>query len=140
MFVRSFLRSKVSLRTYSSRALFNSKLPDHYKYGPGGKPGKIPDDMEQATGPERIEMISNLQGEDPYDMSVTALEKKGTEKNPIIVKSLGMSDRVVGCSGVKDDGHDIVWIFLEGKEIRRCTECGNAFRLDDLVGTDDHGH
>eukprot|EP00834_Sanchytrium_tribonematis_P006975 NODE_571_length_5897_cov_0.529148.p8 type:complete len:136 gc:universal NODE_571_length_5897_cov_0.529148:3525-3932(+) len=123
-----------------SRPLFQHKTPESYKYGPGGQPDKIPTDLEQSTGAERIELMHHLQGEDPYDMSVTTLKTKGTEKNPVIVKSLGMNDRVVGCYGVGKERHDIMWIFLEGKRIGRCTECGNAFQLDEEVGQDDHHH
>ena len=141
MFLRSILRLKPTTKLNAvSRPLFKQELPDSYKYGPGGKPGKIPSDLEQATGAERIELVSNLQGEDPYDMSVTTLSKKGTHKAPVIVKSLGMNDRVVGCKGVGDEAHDVVWIFLNQKEIGRCTECGNAFQLDNEVGQDAHEH
>ena len=108
------------------------------KFGTGAKPNEIPTALEQSTGAERLEYVSELQGIDPFDMSVDKLTTKGTEKVPVIVKSLGMNDRVVGCRGVGQEAHDVVWIFLEGKALGRCPECGNTFQLDDEVGKDAH--
>ncbi len=132
---RSVLRSLLN-----TKPLLQYKLPENYRYGKGGEVDKVPSNLEQATGIERIEMMHHLQGEDPFDMSVTTLKNKGTFKNPIIVKSLGMSDRVVGCKGVGEEAHDINWILLEKRDVGRCGECGNAFQLDEEMGQDDYGH
>lgn len=35
---------------------------------PGGKPGTIPSDVDQATGLDRLELIGKMQGVDVFDM------------------------------------------------------------------------
>ena len=45
---------------------------------PGGKPGTIPTDLEQATGLERLELLGKMQGIDVFDMKPLDSSRKGT--------------------------------------------------------------
>jgi cytochrome c oxidase subunit 5b len=45
---------------------------------PGGKPGTIPTDLEQATGLERLELLGKMQGIDIFDMRPLDASRKGT--------------------------------------------------------------
>ena len=47
-----------------------------------------PTDIDQATGLERMELLAKLQGEDPFFMEPLRVERMGTLKSPIMVKSL----------------------------------------------------
>lgn len=44
--------------------------------------------MNQATGLERFELLSKLNGEDPFFMEPLKVEHMGTKSNPVVVKSL----------------------------------------------------
>jgi cytochrome c oxidase subunit 5b len=44
---------------------------------PGGKPGTIPTDLEQATGLERLEILGKMQGVDVFDMKPLDASRKG---------------------------------------------------------------
>ena len=37
-------------------------------YGPGGKPGEVPTDLDQAVGLERLELLGKMEGVDVFDM------------------------------------------------------------------------
>lgn len=56
--------------------------------GPGGKSGGVPTDLEQATGLERFELLSKLEGTDPFSMEPLKVERMGTPADPIKVFSL----------------------------------------------------
>lgn len=45
---------------------------------PGGKPGTVPTDIEQATGLERFELLGKMQGIDVFDMKPLDASRKGT--------------------------------------------------------------
>ena len=67
--------------------------------GPGAKPGAIADDIDQATGIERAELLSKLEGKELFDMSPLKVTSMGTKKNPVMVKSID-TIRHVGCTGM----------------------------------------
>jgi len=67
--------------------------------GPGAKPGTVPDDLEQATGIERAELLAKLEGKELFDVGPLMITSFGTKKNPVMVKSVD-SIRHVGCSGI----------------------------------------
>ncbi|CAG8479671.1 11322_t:CDS:2 [Funneliformis mosseae] len=107
--------------------------------GPGAKPGTIPDDIEQATGIERAELLAKLEGKELFDIDGLKITAMGTKKNPIMVKSVD-TNRYVGCSGFPVDSHETIWLCVEkSHEFDRCPECGQVFKLD-FVGTEDKGH
>lgn len=56
--------------------------------GSGAKPGTVPTDLEQSTGIERFEILSRMQGEDPFSNKPLEVKHMGTLKNPIKVWSL----------------------------------------------------
>jgi cytochrome c oxidase subunit 5b len=66
--------------------------------GTGGKAGEIPNDLEQATGLEREELLAKLQGKELFDMEPLNMTHIGTPKNPIVVQSHDPI-RFVGCTG-----------------------------------------
>ena len=66
--------------------------------GPGGKAGEVPSDIEQATGLERLELLSKLEGKEFFDMEPLDMTHIGTVQNPIVVKSHDQI-RFVGCTG-----------------------------------------
>jgi len=45
---------------------------------PGGKPGTVPSDLEQATGLERLEILGKMQGVDIFDMRPLDASRRGT--------------------------------------------------------------
>ncbi|KAK3067213.1 Cytochrome c oxidase subunit 4, partial [Teratosphaeriaceae sp. CCFEE 6253] len=45
---------------------------------PGGTPGTVPTDLEQATGLERLEILGKMQGVDIFDMRPLDASRKGT--------------------------------------------------------------
>lgn len=69
--------------------------------GPGGKAGEIPTDLEQATGLERMELLSKLQGKELFDMEPLSATHLGTPKNPVVVQSHDPI-RFIGCTGKVD--------------------------------------
>jgi cytochrome c oxidase subunit 5b len=50
---------------------------EHDLLPPGGKPGTIPTDLEQATGLERLEILGKMQGVDVFDMKPLDASRKG---------------------------------------------------------------
>jgi hypothetical protein len=45
---------------------------------PGGTPGTVPTDLEQATGLERLEILGKMQGVDVFDMRPLDASRRGT--------------------------------------------------------------
>ncbi|GAA5811770.1 hypothetical protein MFLAVUS_005213 [Mucor flavus] len=113
--------------------------PAESTMGPGGKAGEVPTDLEQATGLERLELLSKLQGKELFDMEPLNMTHIGTPKNPIVVQSHDPI-RFVGCTGFPVESHDVIWINLDkSHEHDRCPECGSVFEMD-FVGTEDEHH
>ncbi|TRM64790.1 cytochrome c oxidase subunit VB-domain-containing protein [Schizophyllum amplum] len=98
-------------------------------YGPGGKPGEIPSNWEQATGLERLELLGDLQGIKVFDDSPLDSSRIGTKKDPIMVPSFDV-DRIIGCTGSPADSHHILWFHVRKDKQTRCTECGSVYQLD----------
>ncbi|KAI9178804.1 Cytochrome c oxidase subunit 4 [Blastocladiella emersonii ATCC 22665] len=99
--------------------------------GPGTQPGKIPTDLEQSTGLERFEYLSELEGRNAFDMKPLEPTHLGTPANPIVVESVE-NVRYVGCTGYPVDSHDTIWIRVnKTKEegVNRCPECGGSYQL-----------
>lgn len=67
-------------------------LADHHGppiiQGTGAKAGTVPTDLEQSTGIERFELLSRMQGEDPFSNKPLEVNHMGTLDNPIKVWSL----------------------------------------------------
>ncbi|KAK5721330.1 Cytochrome c oxidase subunit 4 [Elasticomyces elasticus] len=76
---------------------------------PGAKPGTIPTDVDQATGLERLELIGKMQGIDIFDMRPLDASRKGTVKDPIVVKGAG-DEQYAGCTGFPADSHQVNWL------------------------------
>lgn len=45
---------------------------------PGGEPGTVPTDLDQATGLERFELLGKMQGIDVFDMRPLDASRRGT--------------------------------------------------------------
>lgn len=77
--------------------------------GPGAKPGTIPTDLEQSTGIERLEILGKMEGVDIFDMTPLDGSRKGTLKEPILVRSAG-EEQYAGCTGFPVDSHPVIWL------------------------------
>ncbi|CAG8662027.1 7232_t:CDS:2 [Ambispora leptoticha] len=109
-------------------------------FGPGAKPGTVPTDYEQATGLERAELLSKLEGKEYFDLDPLPVPHFGTKKDPIFVKSL-YNTRIIGCTGFPADSHDPLWLVIDrNHEIDRCPECGCVFKMDYLGGPETEAH
>ncbi|TIB66777.1 hypothetical protein E3P77_02051 [Wallemia ichthyophaga] len=101
-------------------------------YGPGAESGTVPTDEAQATGIERIELLTKAQGNEMFDMSPLVVDRMGTMKDPIMVPSL-TPIRIVGSTGFPADSNDTVWLTLDitkNDGIGRCPESGVVYKLD----------
>ncbi|KAH8801658.1 putative cytochrome c subunit VB [Xylogone sp. PMI_703] len=114
---------------------------------PGAPAGTVPTDLDQATGLERLEILGKMQGVDIFDMRPLDASRKGTLKEPIMVKSAG-DEQYAGCTGSPADSHPVTWLRMDRERpIERCPECGSVYKMD-YVGPedshdahhDDHGH
>ncbi|CAO3699027.1 unnamed protein product [Rhizopus stolonifer] len=108
--------------------------------GPGAPAGQIPNDLDQATGLERLELLATLEGKQMFDMEPLNMTHIGTVKNPIVVKSHDPI-RFVGCTGFPAESHNAIWINLDkSHEHDRCPECGSVFAMDFVGSEEDHHH
>jgi len=58
--------------------------------GKGSGPAEIPTNRTQATGYERLQLLGEMEGYDFFDMDPLYIDRLGTPKDPIIVKSYGV--------------------------------------------------
>ncbi|CAB4388613.1 unnamed protein product [Rhizophagus irregularis] len=113
--VRTIVSRGVIRQPHSSKARAFSVLSPRFGelssnfFGPGAKPGTVADDIDQATGIERAELLSKLEGKDIYDLSPLKITAVGTKKDPVMVKSVDPV-RFVGCTGFPVDSHETVWL------------------------------
>jgi hypothetical protein len=78
-----------ALRTFSTTMRTQSGGPPATPlYGPGGKPGEVPTDLEQATGLERLQLLGELEGIPIFDDAPLDASRLGTKADPIKVYSL----------------------------------------------------
>ncbi|MCJ1411888.1 Cytochrome c oxidase subunit 4 [Ptychographa xylographoides] len=56
---------------------FEDVKSEHDLLPPGGRPGDVPTDLEQATGLERLEILGKMQGVDIFDMKPLDASRKG---------------------------------------------------------------
>ncbi|PVV03713.1 hypothetical protein BB560_001780 [Smittium megazygosporum] len=142
MFSRTLVRSRalfalskntsVAMRAFSVSAASKSHDNNEIYQGPGATPGKIPTDIEQATGLDRLERLAALENESLYNLDPIDLRVKGTKAAPTIIPS-DFSWRIIGCQGPPGEDHELLWLKLERKHgIDRCPECGNVYKLSDL--------
>ncbi|KAF8968159.1 cytochrome c oxidase subunit VB-domain-containing protein [Flammula alnicola] len=129
--------STSSLRLFSTSVRAQSGPPPPQLYGTGAKPGTVPTDIEQATGLERLQLLGELEGINVFDDSPLDSSRLGTKASPVLVPSFE-AERLVGCTGVPADSHDVLWFNLEKDKIGRCVECGSVYALD-FQGEEDHG-
>ncbi|PGH07370.1 hypothetical protein AJ80_08011 [Polytolypa hystricis UAMH7299] len=122
-------------------ALEDIKGP-HDLLAPGGKPGTMPTDYEQATGLDRLEILGKMQGIDVFDLKPLDSSRLGTFEDPILVKS-GGDEQYAGCTGSPADSHGVVWMTItKDRPFERCGECGSVVKMQ-YIGPethDDHHH
>lgn len=108
---------------------------------PGALPGTVPDDIEQATGLERLEILGKMQGVDVFDMRPLDASRKGTLADPIIVNSAG-DEQFAGCTGYPAGDHSVLWLKMtRERPVERCTECGSVYKMAYIGPPDDpHAH
>ncbi|KAK9332498.1 cytochrome c oxidase subunit VB-domain-containing protein [Lipomyces starkeyi] len=107
-------------------------------FGPGAEPGQIPSDFEQATGLERLELLSNMAGIDIWDLEPLPSHRTGTIEDPLIVDS-PTEQKFLGCTGSPADTHEIEWLNATIYEPARCLECGSVYQLN-YIGPADEIH
>lgn len=88
-------------------------------------------DLDHATGPEKEELLAELEGRKQFGDTYLS-GPMGTLEKPVIVKSY-FDSRYVGCVGGEGDaGHDLIWHELTNKKDLVCAECGQVFRLEKM--------
>ncbi|KAF8233193.1 COX5B-domain-containing protein [Tricholoma matsutake] len=122
-------KSPTRIRPFSTTLPVSSGPPAPQLFGEGGKAGEVPSDIEQATGLERLQLLGELEGVDVFDESPLDASRIGTKANPVLVPSCDV-ERLVGCTGVPADSHDVAWFNLKQGKQSRCTECGSVYALD----------
>merc|ERR1712072_211687 len=133
------LPQRLATRTFAASA-FQRAGGGPPKMIPEGAPeGTVPTEMNQATGLERFELLSKLNGEDPFFMAPLQVEHMGTKANPITVKSLD-HDRIIGCTGFPVDSHDTIYFPVHKDNPMRCPECGCAYAIDFVGPEPSHHH
>lgn len=83
---RIVITPRIATFTSSVRVLAGSGPP--VIQGEGAKPGEVATDENQATGLERLELLGRLEGVDVFDMQPLESDRRGTKKDPIMIKSL----------------------------------------------------
>lgn len=117
-------------RTLSTTFSVSSGGPPSPKlYGPGAKPGTVPTDLDQATGLERLQLLGETQGINVFDEEPLDSSRIGTKANPVLVPSYDV-ERIIGCTGVPADSHDVIWFNLHKDKQGRCKECGSVYAID----------
>ncbi|PPQ64606.1 hypothetical protein CVT26_002004 [Gymnopilus dilepis] len=119
-----------SIRAFSSSIrVLSGGPPPPLLVGPGAKPGTVPTDLEQATGLERLQLLGELENIPVFDDSPLDADRLGTKADPVLVPSLDV-ERIIGCTGVPADSHDVHWYTLKKDKQTRCVECGSVYALD----------
>jgi cytochrome c oxidase subunit 5b len=80
-------------------------------FGPGGKAGGVPTDIEQATGLERLQLLGDMEGINVFDDSPLDSSRLGTKANPVLVPCLVCARPVVSC-------HRALWLTTTSNRIR----------------------
>ena len=106
---------------------------------PSASPSSISTPYEHLAGLQRVEYLAKLADRNIYLNQPLKVDHYGTLQDPIKVLSL-YDDRVVGCSGFPKESHDTMWFIC--KEVTRCIECGQAFKIEKVGGEwhDAHNH
>lgn len=58
---------------------------------------------------ERLEILGKMEGVDIFDMRPLDASRKGTLKEPILVRSAG-DEQYAGCTGYPVDSHGVIWL------------------------------
>ena len=95
---------------------------------------------ETATNVERLEYLADQVGRQIFLDQPLRIDRFGTLKDPILVDSnLTDHGRIVGCTGFPKDSHELWWFEVgplgTKREMRRCPECGQAFRINQVPGS-----
>jgi cytochrome c oxidase subunit 5b len=107
---------------------------------PGAPEGEVPNDFDQATGLERLELLGLMAGTKVFDRAPLDSSRKGTMEHPIIVDSYEKY-RYVGCTGSPAGSHQVLWLRPREGKVDRCWECGSVYKVNYLgIEGDDHHH
>ena len=136
-----------AVRAISSTPARRSEHPTPEIYGEGAKAGQIPTDVNQSTGLERLQVLGALEGVEVFDLKPLDASRLGTLVEPVKVFSmvrrppveaymphqspnwslpLKEPERVIGCTGVPAESHELLWMTLTKEKNRRCPECGSG--------------
>ncbi|KXN81404.1 Cytochrome c oxidase subunit 4, mitochondrial [Leucoagaricus sp. SymC.cos] len=121
---------KQASRAFSTTTRVSSGGPPPPQlYGPGAKPGTVPTDLDQATGLERLQLLGEIDGVNVFDEGPLDSSRIGTKADPVRVPSYDV-ERIIGCTGVPADSHDVVWFNVHKDKQGRCKECGSVYAID----------
>ncbi|KAK7207877.1 cytochrome c oxidase polypeptide IV [Myxozyma melibiosi] len=98
-------------------------------FGPGATKGKVPTNLEQATGLERLELLADMAGIDLFDQVTLPSDRKGTIFDPVVIQ-VPVKQKYIGCTGIPADTHEIEWMSATIRRPARCVECGCVYRLE----------
>lgn len=107
--------------------------------GAGTPDGQVPNDFDQATGLERLELLGLAAGVKIFDHEPLDASRKGTMEDPIIVDSYDQY-RYVGCTGSPAGSHQVNWMRPSVDKVSRCWECGSVYKINYLGVEEDHHH
>lgn len=100
-------------------------------FGPGVEGRELPNDFEQATGLERLELLAKMEGIELFDSKPLVQDRKGTVDDPVIVDSYDPV-RYIGCTGFPAGSQEVNWLRLEEGKIARDWESGCVYKLNVL--------
>lgn len=113
-------------RTLGVRA-FGGYAQPPLTQGPGGKPGELATDEEQATGRTRLELEAFKKGHDYFNRQPVQMQKgQGTFENPVLVPS-ELDERIVGVVPLGQDGP--IWFNIWKGDIYYVEELDLHFKL-----------
>jgi hypothetical protein len=85
--------------------------------------------FERLVGYERIEYLRDLAGikDRLYEDAPFRVLVRGTAARPTYIPSQA-DHRIVDCTGIPADSHDLFWMRVYIGKIERCPECGHALQ------------
>ncbi|KAI9097195.1 cytochrome c oxidase, partial [Phlyctochytrium arcticum] len=94
---------------------------------------EIATNYELTTGNERYELMSLLEGKEPWeDLKPIVMSTRGTVKNPTVIRGVD-PERYIACTGYPADSHEAVWLTVRDhgpKRADRCPHCGNVYKYN----------
>ena len=89
--------------------------------------GRLPGFFESLSGYARIEYLRKLMGvkDRLYENGSLKVYAHGTAANPTYVPTQE-NFRIIGCTGIPKDSHELMWFRVYMDKLGRCPLCGHA--------------